>query len=189
MVPGSVPCASAHNAPSARFSLRHVLRLPSRRLALQAGAQRGPSAALLRGGHRLQVEELHLSCQGVNPNTGKLVKSFERLSTAQLQHAPATARTCKNTYRADRAAGGRGVDTAIEAVGIPSCASGLPEPPLPPAVAPHLGEPRLLERQRERDALHTGGPEHRHLRGLSSADRAPARAIRAPAATRARSRR
>jgi succinate-semialdehyde dehydrogenase/glutarate-semialdehyde dehydrogenase len=46
--------------------------------------------------------------QSVNPNTGKMVKSFEHMSTAQLQHALATAQTCfqswKNTSWADRAA-------------------------------------------------------------------------------------
>jgi succinate-semialdehyde dehydrogenase / glutarate-semialdehyde dehydrogenase len=49
-----------------------------------------------------------MSYQSVNPNTGKLVKSFEHLSTAQLQHALATAETCfqswKKTSYADRAA-------------------------------------------------------------------------------------
>ena len=49
-----------------------------------------------------------MSYQSVNPNTGKQVKSFEHMSTAQLQHALATAQTCfqswKNTSYADRAA-------------------------------------------------------------------------------------
>ena len=49
-----------------------------------------------------------MSYQSVNPNTGKQVKSFEHMSTAQLQHALATAQTCfqswKNTSHADRAA-------------------------------------------------------------------------------------
>ena len=49
-----------------------------------------------------------MSYQSVNPNTGKLVKSFEHMSTSQLQHALSTAQTCfqswKNTSWADRAA-------------------------------------------------------------------------------------
>ena len=49
-----------------------------------------------------------MSYQSVNPNTGKLVKSFEHLSTAQLQHALATAQTCfqswKDTSLSERAA-------------------------------------------------------------------------------------
>ena len=49
-----------------------------------------------------------MSYQSVNPSTGKLVKSFEHLSAAQLQHALATAQTCfqswKKTSHADRAA-------------------------------------------------------------------------------------
>ena len=49
-----------------------------------------------------------MAYQSVNPNTGKLVRSFEHLSTAQLQHALATAQTCfqswKNTSHAERAA-------------------------------------------------------------------------------------
>ena len=49
-----------------------------------------------------------MSYQSVNPNTGQLVKSFEHMSTAQLQQALATAQTCFETWRttthADRAA-------------------------------------------------------------------------------------
>jgi len=49
-----------------------------------------------------------MSYQSVNPNTGKLVKSFEHMSTSQLQHALSTAQTCfqswKNTSWADRSA-------------------------------------------------------------------------------------
>ena len=49
-----------------------------------------------------------MAYQSVNPNTGKLDRSFEHLSTAQLQHALATAQTCfqswKNTSHAERAA-------------------------------------------------------------------------------------
>ena len=49
-----------------------------------------------------------MSYQSVNPNTGKLIKSFEHLSAAQLQHALATAETCfqswKKTTHAERAA-------------------------------------------------------------------------------------
>ena len=49
-----------------------------------------------------------MSYQSINPNTGKLVKSFEHMSTAQLQHALATAQTCfeswKHTSYAARAA-------------------------------------------------------------------------------------
>ena len=49
-----------------------------------------------------------MSYQSVNPNTGKQLKSFEHMSTAQLQHALANAQTCfqawKNTSYADRAA-------------------------------------------------------------------------------------
>ena len=49
-----------------------------------------------------------MSYQSVNPNTGKVVKSFEHMSTAQLQQALATAQTCfqswKSTSHAERAA-------------------------------------------------------------------------------------
>ena len=49
-----------------------------------------------------------MSYQSVDPNTGKVVKSFEHMSTAQLQHALATAETCfrswKTTSHAERGA-------------------------------------------------------------------------------------
>ena len=49
-----------------------------------------------------------MSYQSVNPNTGQLVKSFEHMSTAQLQQALATAQTCfqswKKTSWGDRSA-------------------------------------------------------------------------------------
>ena len=49
-----------------------------------------------------------MSYQSVNPNTGQVVKSFEHMSTAQLQQALATAQTCfqswKKTSWADRSA-------------------------------------------------------------------------------------
>ena len=49
-----------------------------------------------------------MSYQSVNPNTGKVVKSFEHMSTAQLQHALTTAETCfhswKTTSHAERGA-------------------------------------------------------------------------------------
>ena len=49
-----------------------------------------------------------MSYQSINPTTGKQVKSFEHMSTAQLQHALAAAQGCfqtwKSTSYADRAA-------------------------------------------------------------------------------------
>ncbi len=49
-----------------------------------------------------------MSYQSVNPNTGKMLKSFEHLSAAQLEKSLATAQTCfqdwKKTTYADRAA-------------------------------------------------------------------------------------
>ncbi len=49
-----------------------------------------------------------MSYQSVNPNTGKVVQSFEHTSTAQLQHALATAEACfhswKTTSHAERGA-------------------------------------------------------------------------------------
>ncbi|MEP7099429.1 MAG: aldehyde dehydrogenase family protein, partial [Burkholderiales bacterium] len=40
-----------------------------------------------------------MSYQSINPNTGKTLKSFEHLSSAQLEHALAAADTCFKTWK------------------------------------------------------------------------------------------
>jgi acyl-CoA reductase-like NAD-dependent aldehyde dehydrogenase len=49
-----------------------------------------------------------MSCQSIDPNTGKVLKSFEHLSAAQLEKSIATAQGCFETWKqtsyADRAA-------------------------------------------------------------------------------------
>ena len=49
-----------------------------------------------------------MAYQSVNPNDGKLIKSFEHMSNAQLEQALAQAQTCFETWKhksyAERAA-------------------------------------------------------------------------------------
>lgn len=40
-----------------------------------------------------------MAYQSVDPNTGKLLKSFEQLTTAQLEKTLAAAKTCFQTWR------------------------------------------------------------------------------------------
>ena len=59
-----------------------------------------------------------MNYQSVNPNDGKLLKSFEHLSSAQLEQSLATAESCfqswKHTSYAERAAILRRLETFAE---------------------------------------------------------------------------
>jgi succinate-semialdehyde dehydrogenase/glutarate-semialdehyde dehydrogenase len=50
-----------------------------------------------------------MACQRFNPNDGVLLKSFERMTNAQLEQALAAAEICLQTWKRERYAGHRRV--------------------------------------------------------------------------------